>query len=60
MVLNTPQKGVKYSMTRMCAIEEKRDKLAYGNPTETDVIATITAFKKLKQLIEQELGESFD
>lgn len=53
-----PQKKVIFSL--MCAIEEKRDKLAYGNPTETDITATITAFKKLKELLEQELGESFD
>lgn len=42
----------------MCAIEEKRTKLAYGNPTEGEVSSVIKALQKLKELIERELGES--
>lgn len=43
--------------TLLCQIEEKRNILAYGNPTKIDVEENINLFRKLKTVIEEEIGE---
>ncbi len=44
----------------MCHIEEKRNILAYGNPTEQDVGFVVDAFNKLKKTLEEQLGETYE
>lgn len=50
-----PRKKQVYDI--MCDIEEKRGLLAYGNPTDTDVEAMLGEFRKLKTLVEEEIGD---
>jgi|SRR3989344_8321974 len=51
---NFPHKKEIFSL--MCTIEEHRSSLAYGNPTESDVMRVTEAFRKLREIIEKELG----
>ncbi|MBI2140636.1 hypothetical protein HYU14_06960 [Candidatus Woesearchaeota archaeon] len=55
-----PQKEEIFSL--MCAIEEERNTLIYGNPSREKISQVVSSFQKLKKLIEDELqkhGESF-
>lgn len=54
--IDFPKKDEIFSL--MCEIEEKRNILAYGNPTEKNVEQTISSFRKLKNLIEELIGEN--
>ena len=53
--VDLPKKNEIYPL--MCEIEEKRTILAYGNPSDKDVEDAVNSFKKLKAIIEKEIGE---
>jgi hypothetical protein len=56
--MDFPKKKAIFSL--MCDIEEKRNILAYGNPSDKDISLAVDTFRTLKNIVEEEIGEKLE